>query len=286
MNIKKARRAKPFAGTARYRLAFFLAVSCGCTLLAAGEMEERGKALMADLFARSRGTQLATLQRMELTESGRRPRVRELFLFRRNQGDLPAASLVRFRSPANVANTGLLSVGDRNEGVDQWVYLPAHGRVRRVPAGRQGGRFAGSDFFYEDMRDRPVDLDEHRWMGEEMKNGRKLEKVESRPKDPATSSYARRVYWIDPEKNLPFRIDFFRRSEPEPFKRYRVLETQTVEGLVIVRDSVMKDLESGHQTRMRVLCAEKRDDLPGSLFQRRTLEDPARDRPYHPCADD
>lgn len=244
--------------------------------------ENRGQTLIRDLHERSMDTQIVTLQRMELRESGRTPRVRELYIFRRNHGKLPAASLVRFKAPADVANTGLLSIGDPTEGVDQWIYLPAHGRVRRIPTGRQGGRFAGSDFFYEDMRDRPVDLDRHHWKGEDKLNGQTVETVESTPLDPNTSTYDRRIYWIDTEKNIPMRIDFYRRGDTQPFKRFRVLETTVVDDLHVISDSIMEDLNSAHQTRLQTLRIERRYDLPEFLFTRQALEDPALDRPFQP----
>jgi len=285
-HLMKSRRLRNGKAYSWYMLPFCLLLFfCGMAVRAEDEALARGKALMENLFEGSVESQLVTLQRMELTEPGRSPRVRELYVFRRSRGALPAASLVRFKSPPDVADTGLLSIGDRQEGVDQWIYLPAHGRVRRIPAGRQGGRFAGSDFFYEDMRDRPVELDEHRWRGGATLDGRPVEKVESRPLEASSSSYARRIYWIDPEKNLPVRIDFYRRGESDPFKRFRVLASKVVDDLRVISDSVMEDLESGHQTRLQSLLVERRYDLPDYLFSRRTLEDPALDRPFQPSDD-
>lgn len=264
-------------------LACLLALCAGPSPAADSEQLERGRALMAAVFEQATGAQLAAFQRMELSEPGRESRVRELHVFRRGPGAGPAASLIRFTAPGNIAGTGLLSIGDSMSGIDQWVYLPAHGRVRRIPAGRQGGRFAGSDFAYEDLRDRPVDLDQHRWLGEDWLDGEQLQRVESRPIEAASSSYAKRVLWIDAQRALPMRIDFYRGRDSEPFKRFQVLATERVGDLLLISDSVMMDLASGHQTRLRQLCLEQRDELPDYLFSVRALEDPGLDRPFRPC---
>lgn len=265
-------------------LACLLALCAGPALGDEEERLERGRLLMEAVFDQAAGAQLAIFLRMELIEPGRESRVRELQVFRRGPGAGPAATLIRFTAPGDIAGTGLLSTGDGLTGIDQWVYLPAHGRIRRIPAGRQGGRFAGSDFFYEDLRDRPVDLDQHRWLGEEWLDGEPVERVESRPIDAASSSYARRVSWIDPQRALPLRIDYYRGQDGNPFKRFEVLATERVGDLLLISDSRMLDLASGHQTRLRQLCMEQRDDLPDYLFSVRALEDPRLDRPFRPCA--
>lgn len=261
-----------------------LIASC-CIPIQASEDEslQRGRALMEAVFEQSTGMQLAALQRMELTEPGREPRVRELRIFRRSPGDSPAATLIRFTAPGDIAGTGLLSIGDSLAGVDQWVYLPAHGRVRRIPGGRQGGRFAGSDFFYEDLRDRPVSLDEHRWLGEEWLDGYRVERIESRPIDRASSSYSRRILWIDRERALPLRIDYYRTRDNQAFKRFKALAIERIGDFHVISDSLMKDLAGNHQTRLRQLCMEQRDDLPDYLFTHRALEDPSLDRLFRPC---
>ncbi|MCC5865468.1 MAG: outer membrane lipoprotein-sorting protein [Wenzhouxiangella sp.] len=264
-------------------LACLLALYAGPSLADDGEQPERGRALMAAVFEQATGVQLAAFQRMELIEPGRESRVRELYVFRRGPGAGSAATLIRFTAPGDIAGTGLLSIGDSLSGIDQWLYLPAHGRVRRIPAGRQGGRFAGSDFSYEDLRDRPVDLDQHRWLGEDWLDGERLERVESRPIEAASSSYAKRVLWIDAQRALPLRIDFYRGRDSEPFKRFQVLATERVGHLLLISDSLMLDLASGHQTRLRQLCLEQRDELPDYLFSVRALEDPGLDRPFRPC---
>ena len=54
---------------------------------------------------------------------------------------------------------------------DQWIFLPAIKRARRISSSRKGGHFVGSDIFYEDLRDRKVAKDTHNIIGKEKVNG-------------------------------------------------------------------------------------------------------------------
>ncbi len=247
-----------------------------------GDPEQRGRALAQALVQHHQSERVVWHQRMELEAEGRAVRVRELYLYRRNAGEAPAATLVRFSSPPEIAGTGLLSVGDGADESNQWVYLPARRMTRRVPTGRQGGRFAGSDFYYEDLRDRHVDLDVHRWRSTEVIDGREVELIESLPVDPDSSVYQRRHVWIDTERWLPLRIDFYRQGEQTPGKRYTITEVDKQDGRWVIMESLMEDLVDRHRTRLVTLGWRFDVQLPDLLFTPRALEDAAVELRYRP----
>jgi len=253
--------------------------------------EERGSALAEAVFRRTQGERVVTHQRMELLDPGREPRVRELYAFRRGTGDTEhaAASLIRFSAPADISGMGLLTIGDIASNSEQWVYLPARSMTRRIPSGQQGARFAGSDFFYEDLRDRDSKLDQHRWLGTVSLGGIETEVVASTPLDPDSSVYAKRLTWVDPERALALRVDYFSPiggsgSEPaaKPFKRYLVLDIAEIDGRPTVIESIMEDLQSGHRTRLINLSTSYDESIPDRLFTRRALEDAAIERNFRP----
>ncbi|MFQ6116110.1 MAG: outer membrane lipoprotein-sorting protein, partial [bacterium] len=55
-------------------------------------------------------------------------------------------SLIRFLSPADVKGTRLLTIEHSNRDDDQWLYLPALKKVRRISASDQSDNFMGTDF--------------------------------------------------------------------------------------------------------------------------------------------
>lgn len=252
---------------------------------------ERGQTLAEAVYHRPRGERVTMYQRMELLDPRRDIRVRELYAFRRNAiaSRHVAASLIRFSAPADIADMGLLTIGEGDANSEQWVYLPARGMTRRIPSGQRGTRFAGSDFFFEDFHDRDTELDEHIWQGTASLEGIEVEIIASIPRDPGSSAYAKRLIWIDAERSLPLRVDYYAPtgatgSVPgtEPFKRYRVLSVANIEGHLTVTESLMEDLESGHRTRLVNLETRYDDSIPDRLFTRRALEDPMVDRSFRP----
>jgi len=252
--------------------------------IAAAEVDpfERGRALAQRVDDRPDGNDAAIRGTMVLSESGREPRVRKLFSFRREGAGGDVASLIRFSAPADIADTGVLTIDHADGSTDQWIYLPALKRDRRIPSARRGGRFVGSDLFYEDLQDREVDQDRHRWLREERLEGVETEVVESVPVNPDSSIYGRRVSWIHPQTLIPMRVDFYRPGEQAPFKRLRVYKVERIQGYWTVTDSVMKDLESAHQTRMVNEETVYNRNLPERLFTNRALQDPSIDRQFRP----
>jgi hypothetical protein len=243
---------------------------------------ERGRSLAQRVDDRPDGEDAISRGTMVLSEAGREPRVRALFSFRREGVGGEVANLIRFTAPADIAETGLLTIDHADGSTDQWIYLPALKRDRRIPSSRRGGRFVGSDLFYEDLQDREVDEDRHRWLREETFEGVETEVLESVPIDPDSSVYGRRISWIHPQTLVPMRVDFYRPGEQAPFKRLRVYKVERIQGYWTVTDSVMKDLDSQHQTRVVNEEMVYDRNLPERLFTTRALQDPSIEQRFRP----
>ncbi|RNE91145.1 outer membrane lipoprotein-sorting protein [Marichromatium sp. AB32] len=259
-----------------------LALLLACALLTPVHADPKGERLAQQVYDRPDGRDLTTRGTMVLQERGHAPRTREMFIYRRDQGGGEVSTLIRFTAPGDIADTGLLTIDHAAGESDQWVYLPALGKPRRIPAARQGGRFVGSDLFYEDLRDRRVALDEHRWLRQETYEGVRTEVLESTPVDPGNSVYGKRLSWIHPEALVALRIDFFRPGQNQPFKRFTARRLERIQGYWTVTDSLMTDLDSGHQTRMTSTLTRYDSGLDPVLFSRRALEDPVFESRFRP----
>jgi len=245
--------------------------------------ERAGEMLARQVHDRPDGEDMTTRSTMVLAEADREPRVRRMITYRIDLASGETRSLIRFTAPEDIADTGLLTFDHPDGRSEQWIYLPALDRSRRIPATRKGGRFVGSDLFYEDLRTRRVELDHHRLMGTEMLFGVETQLLESIPVEPGNSTYGKRLRWIHPDTLLPLRVDFFPPGGGEqPKKRLEVHRIEQVQGYWTVLDTTITDLDSGHSTRL--LAEEVRYDrqLPDSLFTSRALEDPERERHYRP----
>jgi len=254
-----------------------------CTTSAwAADGNKAGLELAQAIYDRPNGDDFAARAIMTLTEKGRKPRKRQMVSMRVDRGAGERWSLTRFTAPADIKGVGLLTKdypGDKN---DQWLYLPALDRVRRVSSSRKGGRFVGSDMFFEDLRDREVSMDHHKYLGKG-KVGKLVCKVlQSVPVDPDNSVYTKRVSWIHPNTMVPLRVDLYQRHSAKPVKRLVAKRIKKIQGFWTVTDSVMRDLESGHETRIQQTRLKYNQGIPGSLFTSRTLSEEAAETRYRP----
>ena len=243
---------------------------------------DAGLELAQAVYDRPNGRDLTTLSRMELTEKGRAPRIREFVTYRLERGRGETANLVRFLEPKDVAGTGLLSLDKADGSNEQWLYLPGLDRVRRIAGDRKGGRFVGSDLYYEDLQERKPAKDQHRLIGKETINGVACDVLESVPLDAASSVYRKRVAWVDPQTAMVQRIDYFEKDDATPSKRWVLLAKKRVQGYWTVIDSKITDLISGHETRLRVDTTIYDRKLPAKLFSSQALADENLESEYRP----
>lgn len=255
-----------------------IALLLGATTARADEAAD----LAQKVYDRPNGKDLTTLGRMVLTEKGHAPRIRELVSFRLDKSGGETANLIRFLDPEDIAGTGLLSIDKADGSADQWLYLPALDRVRRISSDRKGGRFVGSDFYFEDLQERKPSEDRHRLLGRQTENGILCEVLESVPLDADDSVYRKRLIWVDPATAIPQRVDYFEKDPNSPSKRWLLRSKKRTQGYWTLTDSRMIDLDSGHETRMVIDTALYDQKLPAKLFTSQALADESLESEYRP----
>jgi outer membrane lipoprotein-sorting protein len=105
-------------------------------------------------------------------------------------------SLLVFQWPGDIRNTALLTHAYNGRSDDQWLFLPAMERVRRISGSGRSGSFVGSEFAFEDMVDQEVDKFDHLWIRDENLSGVGQSHVIDR--FPTTNSgYSRQRIWLD-----------------------------------------------------------------------------------------
>ncbi len=265
----------------RSSVILLLLLAGGFTLMASA-MADDALLLAQRVYDRPNGRDLSTLGRMVLTEKGRAPRIREIVTYRLDKSGGETANLIRFLDPEDIAGTGLLSVDKADGTTDQWLYLPALDRVRRISSDRKGGRFVGSDLYFEDMQERKPSKDRHHLLGKQIENGILCDVLESVPLDADDSAYKKRISWVDPATAILQRVDYFEKDTSTPGKRWLLRGKKRNQGYWTLTDSRMIDLASGHETRMVVDVALYDQKLPSKLFTSQTLADESLESEYRP----
>lgn len=182
---------------------------------------------------------------------------------------------IKFHSPADVQGTGLLSLENVSGGDDeQWLYLPAFKKTRRVAQSELGDRFMGTDLFYEDMKRRHTDDYTHKLLPEEKVEGQDCWVIESTPSAPKVvkeSPYGRSMTWVRKDNYFIVRVRLFDKKL-EPLKQIDVTGLKKVSGTAWRADqTTVVDVKRKHRTLITVLEREAKALSP-DVFTRRELE--------------
>lgn len=258
-----------------------LAAAVGGALATPAHADE-GLRLATLLHDRPSGRDATAATRMELVDKNGSRRVRELVSYRLERGKGDFANMIRFLNPPDIAGVGLLSLDKPDGSNEQWLYLPELDRVRRVAGERKGGRFVGSDIYFEDLQTRKPSADQHRVLRQDSQGGVACQVLESVPVEAGNSTYRKRLVWVDVPNAMAMRVDYFEKSDSEPSKRWLLLARKEIQGILTVTDSKTVDLATGHETRLLVESVKYDRRLPARLFSSQMLADDSLESRYRP----
>ena len=120
-------------------------------------------------------------------------------------------SLMVFESPRDVKGVAILSFSHKTSSDDQWLYLPALKRVKRIASKNKSGPFLGSEFTFEDLSSQEIEKYSYRFLRDENLNAKPNHVIERIPLDPY-SGYTKHIDWIDKENYLVQKVEYYDRK--------------------------------------------------------------------------
>ncbi len=121
-------------------------------------------------------------------------------------------TLIVFNQPRDVKGTALLTFSHKTGDDDQWLYLPALKRVKRIASRNKSGPFMGSEFAFEDLSSQEIEKYSYKYVRDEALDGQDMFVMERYPVD-KNSGYTRQLVWLDKAEYRPFRIEFYDRKK-------------------------------------------------------------------------
>lgn len=180
--------------------------------------------------------------------------------------------VIRFLYPNDIKGTSLLTVQNAEGGEDdQFIYLPALHRTRRISSSEKSNSFLGTDFSYDDFQSRSVDTSLHTVLGEERVGESDCYKVESKPKDPSQATYSRVVTWIRKDIFVPVQGEYYD-AHGKLLKEMKVVRLEKIDGHWTATRAVMTNVQKNHKTLLEVTEAQYDKPLADDLFTRAALE--------------
>ena len=182
-------------------------------LLHAGPAEEKGLAIATEADRRDSGFGDYTAKlRMILSNKQGEKSTREMRMMVLEVDHDGDKSLTIFDSPRDVAGTAFLTYSHKTGDDDQWLYLPALKRVKRISSRNKSGSFMGSEFSYEDIASQEVEKYTYRYLRDETIAGVACFVSERIPVDKENSGYSRQIVWMDKEEYRPMKVEYFDRK--------------------------------------------------------------------------
>jgi len=186
------------------------------------------------------------------------------------QGDGDKAMSI-FSEPRDVKGTAMLTYTHKLKSDEQWLYLPALKRIKRISSSNKSGPFMGSEFAYEDLSSQEVEKYQHKWLRDETINGLESYVMERIPVD-KKSGYRRQVVWLDKAHYRMQKMDFYDRKDS-------LIKTLTASGYQLYLDQFwradqlqMKNHPSGKSTVLRFSNYRFRTGLKERDFSRNSLK--------------
>ena len=225
-----------------YKLSLITALVFALNMNVFAQEKLSGLEIIQKVYDRPTGNDQEGELTMTLINKRGDQRVREIKQYVKDFGDLEK-KIMFFMSPADVRNTSFMSWGYDESGRDddQWIYLPALKKVKRISSDSKSDYFMGSDFTYDDN---------HKILREENIDGENCYVVESIPKE-EEYMYTRTVTWIIKDKWIGLKKEFYDEDE-EHLKTLSVKKYDKIKDYWIITNSQMHNVQKDHTTDMKL----------------------------------
>jgi hypothetical protein len=206
---------------------------------------------------------------LELVKKSGRSKERTLERFSLRDGDGLARMLAVMTGPEDVRGTGVLLVEQAGGDDEQWLFMPALDKVKKVAAEDRENKFMGTDFSYGDLRAEDPDGFTYAVVGEDSVDDRRCWIVEAVPaseEEAKATGYGRRRLWIAQEIFFPLKVEFY--DTRDRLLKVLVNRELTQVGETAWRAGVMEmsTVKNGHRSIMRVLSRNLDEAADQSLF--------------------
>ena len=238
-----------------------------------------GREIMEKVNARDEGDWSKGEMEMILIDKKGKKRIRKLKTYGGKKGK-DTLSLMFFLSPADVKNSGFLTYDYKESGKDddQWLFLPALRKTKRIAAGDKSGSFMGSDLNYSDMTIPDINLYDYTLMKETEVRGEKVWQIKAVPKskdEAKKSGYSKSVIFIRQDNYVMIRaVRWVHKKRRNKYIDVKKLEM--IDG-IWVSTEMHVTTKTGKKTLHKTILKQKnirfnQDEVNADLFTVRRLE--------------
>ena len=234
----------------------FVSLCFTCILSGLAIAEEDGASIIkkSDVATKSH-SEFTKLEMQLIDGKGNVEQTRKLDIYFKKYPD-KEVTLQKFLFPPIVQGAGLYIVDTGKSVNDIWMYLPTTRRLRRISGAEKSNYYMGTEFSYEDFEDYQIQNHNFKYIkDEECLNEKKCYLIESTPASETeknTSSYSKKIYWIEKTSLYSVQVDFFNK-QGEKIKSLVETNLEQFGKYWRPQTLLMKNLENNRSTRINVL---------------------------------
>jgi len=237
-----------------------------------------GDVIAQNINARDEGIAVSRNLSMQMTDRHGKVRIRETRAFRKYFGDEKRTAIF-YLKPKNIKDTAFLTYdyADKQRDDDQWLYLPAMRKVRRISASDRGDYFLGTDLSYEDIKlETRVSLKDYtrKTIGEDEEEGVHcyiVEETEINTEIAEELGHSRRESCVDDTIWMARRSKFWD-LQNKLLKTTHFRNISKVQGIWTAHTIEVENHKTGHQTVFTFSDVDYNDGVKDSVFTQNALK--------------
>lgn len=243
---------------------------------------QSGRDIMEKVQARDDGDNIITTMQMQLIDKNGHKRVRDMKTYSKDIG-VDEKKLIFFLSPSDVKDTAFLTYDykDDKKDDDQWLYLPALNKTKRIPSSDKDSSFMGSDFTYNDMTEPNLNDYTFKILKESIikrKSGNeKVWQILVTPKTQETideTGYLKSIAYVRQDNYMVTRAKYYLKKANR-MKFMDVKKIQKIDGIDVATITTMitkQKKRTLHKTILIQSNVKMNQNLKEDIFTTRTLE--------------
>jgi outer membrane lipoprotein-sorting protein len=240
--------------------------------------EPKAREIMQRVDDRDDGDNRVADMEMVLIDRRGNERRRLIRSFTKDRGD-DTLQIMFFLEPPDVEGTGFLlhDSGEAGRDDDQWLYLPALDKTKRIASSGKSGSFMGSDFNYSDMERRDLEDFDFTLVKETEVRGHPVWVVEAVPRSPRVvdeTGYEKSLLLVRKDNDVVVRAVRWVKGG-EDLRYMDVTALERIDGIWVPTEMRMTTKRSGevrHATVLRLSNVQFDQDLSDDLFTVHRLE--------------
>jgi len=256
-----------------------LSLTLGFTLLTTSLLADdaKARAIMKKVDAREDGKTVERDMQMILIDKKGHKRVRKMKAYSKDFGK-DEKKVMFFKSPADVKNTGFLTFDYNKAGKDddQWLYLPALKKVKRIPGSDKSSSFMGSDYSYFDLTKTSLNDYNFKFMKDTKVRGHAAWMIESTPrtsKIKKQSGYSKSINIVRKDNYVVVRTIAFMRGGK---KKYLDVTRMHKKSGIWIMDEMSMTTKKGkntlHKTILKYSNTKLNKSIDNNMFTTRRLQ--------------